>query len=148
MNKASLRNQMNELKISKRYLDGVVILDLDGNLVIGENSRQLHSILKALAFEDKKRILINLAGVAILDSTGLGTMVGSYSTLGRQGGQLKLEHLSARILELMHVTKLYTVFEIYDDERSALDSFQHPYKLHSSLDSSQTSKLTSASRNP
>lgn len=137
---------MNELKISKRYLDDVVILDLHGNLVIGENSQRLHSVLKALAFEDKKRILINLAGVAIVDSTGLGTMVGGYSTLGRQGGQLKLEHLSARILELMHVTKLYTVFEIYDDERSALDSFQYPYKLHASLDPSQTSKLPTSTR--
>jgi len=137
---------MKELEISRRYLDGVVILDLDGNLVIGENSQKLHSMLKALASEDKKRILINLAGVAILDSTGLGTMVGSYSTLGRQGGQLKLEHLSARILELMHVTKLYTVFEIYDDERSALDSFQYPYKLHSSLNPTQTSKLPTSTR--
>ena len=143
MNKAfyDLRDHMNELEISNRYIDGIVILDLQGSLIIGETSNKLSSMLKAFAFEDKKRILVNLAGVAILDSTGLGTMVGGYSTLGRQGGQLKLENLSARLLELMHITKLYTVFEIYDDERSALDSFQHPYRLRPSLESPKATKL-------
>jgi len=134
-------NNMNKLEISRRYLDGVVILDLNGNVTIGETSETLRGILKALAFEDKKRILINLASVGTVDSTGLGTLVGSYSTLGAQGGQLKLENLSARLLELMHITKLYTVFEIYDDEKLALDSFQHPYKLCSPEFSSKTGKL-------
>ena len=130
---------MNKLEISRRYQDGVVILDLTGNITIGPTSEELRSMLKAFAFEDKKHILINLASVGTLDSTGLGTLVGSYSTLGSQGGQLKLENLSARVLELMHITKLYTVFEIFDDETAALDSFQHPYKLFSPQTSPQTS---------
>jgi len=134
-------NNMNKLEISRRYLDGVIVLDLNGNVTIGETSETLRGILKALAFEDKKRILINLASVGTVDSTGLGTLVGSYSTLGAQGGQLKLENLSARVLELMHITKLYTVFEIFDDEKTALDSFQHPYKLYSPVFSSKTGKL-------
>ena len=139
---------MNKLEISSRYADGVVILDLSGSVTIGETSEKLRSLLKALAFEDKKRTLINLANVRFLDSTGLGTLVGAYTTLGEQGGQLKLENLSARILELMHITKLYTVFEIYDDEKTALDSFQLPYKLHSSLGPSQTAKLRRTSTTP
>src|SRR6478672_2894884 len=122
---------MNELEISRRYLDDVVIFDLNGDVTIGKTSESLRAMLKECAFENTKRILVNLANVKKLDSTGLGTLVGGYSKLGAQGGQLKLEHLSARILELMHITKLYTVFEIYDDETAALDSFQHPYKLHS-----------------
>jgi len=132
---------MNKLEISRRDLDGVVILDLTGNITIGETSEMLRNLLKAFAFEDKKHILINLASVGTFDSTGLGTLVGSYSTLGAQGGQLKLENLSARVLELMHITKLYTVFEIYDNEETALNSFQHPYKLFSPVFSSQTGKL-------
>jgi anti-sigma B factor antagonist len=139
---------MDKLEISKRYLEGVVILDLQGSLTIGETSEKLRSLLKAFAFEDKKRILINLAHVTTLDSTGLGTLVGGYSSLGAQGGQLKLEYLSARILELMHVTKLYTVFEIYEDEQTALDSFQYPYKLHSSLEASRSAELRQTATNP
>ena len=132
---------MNKLEISRRDLDGVVILDLTGNVTIGETSEKLRTMLRAVALEAEKRIIINLASVGTLDSTGLGTLVGSYSTFGAQGGQLKLENLSARVLELMHITKLYTVFEIFDDEKTALDSFQHPYKLFSPVFSSQTGKL-------
>lgn len=120
---------MNELIISKRYIDGVVILDLDGNILIGPTSDKLHAMLGALAFEDKKRVLLNLANVVTVDSTGLGAIVGGYTHLGSQGGQLKIENLSARNLELMHITKLYTVVEIFDHEVSALESFRHPYKL-------------------
>ncbi|HYJ92295.1 MAG TPA: STAS domain-containing protein [Pyrinomonadaceae bacterium] len=123
----------NELEISTRYIDDVVILDLDGNVLIGTTSDKLHSMLRALAFEDKKRILLNLAKVRTVDSTGLGTIVGGYTNLGKQGCQLKVENLSVRILELMHITKLYTVFEIFDHEKIALESFHHPYRLHSSL---------------
>jgi len=123
---------MNKLEISKRYVDGVVILDLDGNVLIGSTSDKLHSMLRALAFEDKKRILLNLAKVRIVDSSGLGTIVAGYADLGKQGGQLKVENLSVRVLELMHITKLYTVIEIFDHEEIALESFQHPYRLHSS----------------
>ena len=141
-------NNMNKLEISRRYLDGVIVLDLNGNVTIGETSQALRGMLKALAFEDKKRILINLASVGTVDSTGLGTLVGSYSTLGAQGGQLKLENLSARVLELMHITKLYTVFEIYDNEKNALESFEHPYKLYSPVFSSQTGKLRQTTPSP
>jgi anti-sigma B factor antagonist len=120
---------MNELQISTRYIDGVVILDLEGSILIGETSDRLRKILAALAFEDKKRVLINLAKVGTVDSTGLGSIVGGYTHLGKQGGQLKVENLSARNLELMHITKLYTVVEIFDHEANALESFQHPYRL-------------------
>ena len=122
----------NELEISTRYIDAVVILDLDGSVLIGTTSDKLHSMLRALAFEDKKRVLLNFAKVRSLDSTGLGMVVGGYSSLGKQGGQLKIENLSVRLLELMHITKLYTVFEIFDHEESALESFHHPYRLHGS----------------
>ena len=113
----------NELEISTRYIDGVVILDLDGSVLIGATSDKLHSILRALAFEDKKRVLLNFAKVRTMDSTGLGTIVGGYTGLGKQGGQLRIENLSVRILELMHITKLYTVFEIFDHERIAWRAF-------------------------
>ena len=125
-----MRALKSELEISTRYVDGVVILDLEGNIHIGSTSDKLQRMLKAFAFEDKKRILINLAKVRTVDSTGLGALVGGYTSLGKQGGQLKIENLSARILELMHITKLYTVFEIFDHETSALESFKRPYTLH------------------
>lgn len=120
---------MNELQITQRYNDGVVILDLDGNILLGQTSDKLHTLLAALAFEDKKRVLLNLEKVVTVDSTGLGTIVGGYTRLSKQGGQLKVENLSARNLELMHITKLYTVVEIFDHEATALESFQHPYRL-------------------
>ena len=124
---------MNELEISTRYIDGVVILDLDGNVLIGTTSDKLRSMLRALAFEDKKRILLNLAKVRLVDSTGLGAILGGYTDLGMQGGQLKVENLSVKVLELMHITRLYTMFEIFDLEEIALESFQHPYRLHGSI---------------
>jgi len=113
---------MSDLNISTRELRGVIVVDLSGKIAIGETSQQLHSELRRLA-DGNKNILINLANVKTIDSSGLGTLVAGYTTVERAGGQLKLTNMSDKASELMTITKLYTVFDVFDDEQAAVNSF-------------------------
>jgi len=114
---------MSDLSISTREDRGVTIVDPVGKIALGETSQQLHSELKGLVEEGNKNILINLSNVKMIDSSGLGTLVASYTTVERAGGQLKLTNLSDKASELMTITKLYTVFDVFDDEHAAVNSF-------------------------
>jgi anti-sigma B factor antagonist len=114
---------MSDLNINTREQAGVTVLDLSGKIALGETSQQLHSDLRALADKGNKNILINLSKIRTIDSSGLGTLVAGYTTIERAGGQLKLTNLSDRASELMTITKLYTVFEVFDDENAAINSF-------------------------
>lgn len=114
---------MSELNISTRDVKGITVIDLEGRIALGDTSAKLHQTLRDLADGGKQQILINLAKVTGIDSSGLGTLVAGYTTVERAGGQLKLENLSERALELMTITKLFTVFEIFDTEDAAIDSF-------------------------
>jgi anti-sigma B factor antagonist len=115
---------MAELNIRERQAGDVTILDLEGKITIGEGSVSLRSAIRRLIEEGKKKILLNLAGVGYVDSSGIGELVSSYTTINREGGQLKLLKLTQKIKDLLTITKLLTVFDVYDDESEALNSFK------------------------
>ena len=110
-------------EIEKRERDGVVILDLKGRLVVGEAASLLRDEILAVSSAGNHRVVLNLAGVDFIDSTGLGAMVICYTTLKKVGGALKLCHLANREIELLVLTKLTSVFELFDDEQHAINSF-------------------------
>ena len=115
---------MAQLEIQERQAGDVTILDLDGKITIGEGSTSLRSAIRRLAEEGKKKILLNLQSVNYMDSTGLGELIASYTTVSRDGGQLKLLQLSGKIQDLLVITKLLTVFDVYDSEADALGNFK------------------------
>lgn len=114
---------MSELSIRARQAGDVVILDLEGNLTIGENNTTLHNAVRRLLAEGKIKILLNLAGVRWVDSSGLGALIAVYTTITRDGGQVKLLHLALNVQDIMAITKLSTVFEVYEDELAALNDY-------------------------
>lgn len=114
---------MSTLNITKRQNQNVTILDLAGNIRIGEDSATLRRHLRELPETGEKNILVNLAEVAHIDSTGLGELVAGFVSVKRSGGQLKLLHLTDRVSELMMITKLLTIFDVFDDEAEAVASF-------------------------
>jgi len=109
--------------IQKREREGVVILDLKGRLVVGEAASRLRDDILALASAGQTRVILNLRAVDFIDSTGLGAMVICFTTLKKAGGALKLCNLAEREIELLVLTKLTSVFELFDDEQHALNSF-------------------------
>jgi anti-sigma B factor antagonist len=114
------------LIINDRQVGKVTILDLEGNLRIGEGSVVLHSAIRRMIDEGQTQVLLNLASVANIDSSGLGELIASHVALRKSDGQIKLLHLTKRVRELMTITKLLTVFETYEEESAALDSFETP----------------------
>ena len=100
-----------------------MILDLKGKITLGEGDEVLKDKINSLILQNKKSILLNLADVPYIDSAGLGEIVRTYTTVSRQGGQLKLVNLTKRITDLLMITKLLTVFETFDTEPEALKSF-------------------------
>ncbi len=115
---------MAELNVAERQAGDVTVLDLSGKITIGEGSVALRSAIRRLIEEGKKKILLNLGSVSYVDSSGIGELVSSFTTLNRGGGQLKLLNLTQKIQDLLAITKLLTVFDTYDDESSALNSFK------------------------
>lgn len=114
---------MAELDVKERQAGDVTILDLRGEVRIGEGSIALRDAIRNLAAAGKKKLLLNLAGVSYIDSSGIGELIANYTTVSRQGGQLKLLKLTDRVQNLLVITKLLTVFDTYDDEAEALQSF-------------------------
>src|SRR5918994_2061128 len=114
---------MAELDLKERQAGDVTILDLTGEVRIGEGSVALRDSIRKLSDEGKKKVLLNLAGVKYMDSSGVGELIAIYTTIKRQGGQLKLLNLTDRIQNLLVITKLLTVFDSYEDEAEALKSF-------------------------
>ncbi len=115
---------MAELDVKERQAGDVTILDMTGDVRIGEGAISLRDSIRNLADQGKKNVLLNLAGVKYMDSTGVGELIANYTTVKRQGGQLKLLNLTDRIQNLLVITKLLTVFDSYDNEAEALKSFQ------------------------
>ena len=115
---------MAELNISERQAGDVTVLDLSGKITIGEGSVSLRSAIRRLIEEGKKKILLNLSNVGYVDSSGIGELVSSFTTVNREGGQLKIVNLTQKIQDLLAITKLLTVFDVYDDEPTALNSFK------------------------
>jgi len=114
---------MAELNISERQVGDVTILDMDGKITIGEGSVALRTAIRRLLEEGKKKILLNLAKVSYIDSSGIGELVSSYTAIGKEQGQLKLLNLTQKLQDLLTITKLLTVFDVYENEEEALTSF-------------------------
>ena len=112
------------MKIVERQVEDVVILDLHGKILIGEGDDALREAVTNLADSGKTKILLNLAEVPYVDSAGLGEIVRTYTTVSRKGGKLKLLNLTKKIQDLLSITKLLTVFETYEDESEAINSYR------------------------
>ncbi|WP_414637852.1 STAS domain-containing protein [Alloacidobacterium sp.] len=111
------------MKLNTRQVDGVTILDLSGRITLGEGSVQLRDAVRDLLAKGSKLILLNLADVNYIDSSGIGELVSAYTTVRNQGGELKLLNLTKKVHDLLQITKLYTVFDVKDDEASAIASY-------------------------
>ncbi|HKD60008.1 MAG TPA: STAS domain-containing protein [Terracidiphilus sp.] len=111
------------LKMRTRELNGVMVIDLGGQITLGEASAALRDEVRDQIGHGFKKILLNLADVTYIDSAGLGELTGAYTTVKNRGGALKLLSLTKRVHDLMQITKLYTVFDVFDDERKAIASF-------------------------
>ena len=111
------------MHIEERVVGNVMVLDLKGKLTLGEGDELLKDKINSLVQQERKAILLNLEDVPYIDSAGLGEIVRTYTTVSRQGGKLKLVHLTKRIQDLLSITKLLTVFETFDSEQEALASF-------------------------
>jgi len=114
---------MAQLNIQERRVNEVTVADLSGKITIGEGSVQLREKVRDLLDEGSKKILLNLRDVSYVDSSGIGELVSSYTTLNSHGGKLKLLNLTKKLQDLLMITKLLTVFETFDDETEAVNSF-------------------------
>jgi anti-sigma B factor antagonist len=112
------------LTVASREKDGVTVLDLKGKITLGEGSVQVRDLVRSLVGKGKKNILLNLGEVSYIDSSGLGELVAAYTTAKNQGAALKLLNLTKKVHDLLQLTKLYTVFDVYDDEAAAIASFK------------------------
>ena len=116
--------EMAELELNERQAGDVTILDMTGSVRMGEGAVSLRNSIRGLNDEGKNKILLNLAGVKNIDSSGIGELIANYTTISREGGQLKLLSLTDKIRDLLVITKLLTVFDSYDNEAEALNSFK------------------------
>lgn len=114
---------MTHLNITERRNGVITILDLQGNIRLGGGSAELHAAFRSLVEKGEKKVLLNLVEVSHIDSSGLGELVSGFTTLHKAGGELKLFHLSDKVHELITMTKLLTVFDIYNSESEAVQSF-------------------------
>jgi anti-anti-sigma factor len=111
------------MKINTRESGDVRIIELQGKITIGAGDTQLRDAILQSVEEGKRNILLDMAGVTTLDSSGIGELVGSYTTVTNRSGKLKLLHLPSKISDLLQVTQLITIFEVYEDEKQAVESF-------------------------
>ena len=114
---------MSTLNIHERRIGNVTVLDMDGNIRISGNNVALLKAIRSLVDEGRNQIVLNLARVTYIDSSGLGELISSHVTLTNRGGQIKLLNLTQRLQELMTITKLLPIFDVYGNEPEALDSF-------------------------
>ena len=111
------------IKANTRQVDGVTVVDLSGRIVLGEGSSMLRDTVRELLGRGQKKILLNLGDVNYIDSSACGELVSRYTTVTSQGGQLKLLNLTKKVHDLLQITKLITIFEVFDEETAAIRSF-------------------------
>ena len=111
------------VKLITRQVGDVTVIDAVGRITLGEGSSTFREIVKDLVNKGNKKILLNLAEVSYIDSSGIGELVSGFTSVSNAGGSLKLLKLTKRIQDLLQITKLYTVFEVFDDEAAAVRSF-------------------------
>jgi anti-sigma B factor antagonist len=111
------------VKLSTRQVGNVTVIDVAGRITLGEGSSALRETLRDLVAKNQHQILLNLADVTYIDSSGIGELVSGYTTVTNTGGSLKLLNLNKRVKDLLQITKLYTVFEVHEDEAAAIRSY-------------------------
>ena len=111
------------MKTTIRQVDSVIVVDVSGRITLGEGCAQLRELIRDQLTKGNKKVLINLADVTYIDSSGIGELVSAYTAVSNQGGQLKLLKLTKKVHDLLQITKLYTVFDVHDDEAEAISSF-------------------------
>jgi anti-sigma B factor antagonist len=111
------------MKFKTRQVDGVTVLDLSGRITLGEGSVTLRDAVQDAVSKGHKNILLNLGNVDYIDSSGIGELVSAFTSVKNAGGELKLLHLTKKVHDLLQITKLYTVFDVKDDEAEAISSF-------------------------
>ena len=114
------------LKMTSREVEGVTVIAMDGRIVLGEESNALREKVKALVAEGKKKVVMNMDNVTFIDSAGLGTLVAAHHSAKNQGASLRLCHLGTKFQEVLQITKLMTIFEVYNTEAEAVASFSKP----------------------
>ena len=111
------------VKLSTRQVGNVSVIDVAGRITLGEGSSALRETLRDMVAKNQNKILLNLADVTYIDSSGIGELVSGYTTVTNTGGALKLLNLNKRVKDLLQITKLYTVFEVHEDEAAAIRSY-------------------------
>ena len=111
------------VKLSTRQVGDVSVVDVAGRITLGEGSSALRDLLREMVGKGQKSILLNLGEVSYIDSSGIGELVSGFTTVTNSGGQLKLLNLNKRVKDLLQITKLYTVFDVHEDEAAAIRSF-------------------------
>jgi anti-sigma B factor antagonist len=111
------------MKASTRQVDGITIVDLSGRITLGEGSVVLRDTIRDVVSQGNKKILLNLGDVTYIDSSGIGELVSAFTSVRNQGGDLKLLNLTKKVHDLLQITKLYTVFDVKDDEAAAIGAF-------------------------
>jgi anti-sigma B factor antagonist len=111
------------LKSSTRQVDGITVLDLSGRITLGEGSVVLRDVIREILGKGNKKILLNLGDVTYIDSSGIGELVSAFTAVRKEGGELKLLNLTKKVHDLLQITKLYTVFDVKDDETAAISSY-------------------------
>lgn len=112
------------MKTTSKNVDGVEILSLQGKITIGSGDVQLRDLIAQCLNDGKNNILLDMSGVSTIDSSGIGELVGSFTTVTNRGGKLKLLHLPGKVADLLQVTQLITVFEVHETEATAIASFK------------------------
>jgi anti-sigma B factor antagonist len=111
------------MKATNRQVEGVAVVDMSGRITLGEGSVVLRDTIRDLVGKGQKKILLNLGNVTYIDSSGIGELVSAFTAVRREGGELKLLNLTKKVHDLLQITKLYTVFDIKDDEATAIKAF-------------------------
>ena len=111
------------MKATNRQVEGVAVVDMSGRITLGEGSVVLRDTIRDLIGKGQKKILLNLGDVTYIDSSGIGELVSGFTAVRREGGELKLLNLTKKVHDLLQITKLYTVFDIKDDEATAIKAF-------------------------
>ena len=111
------------VKLNTRQVGDVSVMDVAGRITLGEGSAALRDALREMVGKNQKKILLNLGDVSYIDSSGIGELVSGFTTVTNSGGTLKLLNLNKRVKDLLQITKLYTVFDVHEDEAAAIRSF-------------------------
>jgi len=112
------------MKAIVRQVNSVTVIDMSGRITLGEGCAQMRELIREQLGKGNKHLLLNLADITYIDSSGIGELVSGFTTVSNQGGQLKLLNLTKKVHDLLQITKLYTVFDVHDDEAKAIGSFE------------------------